>query len=239
MEFQFLGADLLNKEKWGSIVSIMEANFETSSPKVIDSLFAKYYSYLVVSGALYCMSRLNEGIDFSLKNVILETGQEWEPILNLNTMDSIPFENSNRDTWREKVIYSIFAENLHPVFKMLVDESGIDRSTLWAHVSYGIHYLYEKWIKEAESLVTKERLQADFLFVTKAANPNLFGRNRVNPLNLQFTVIDHPILSGETLRLRKKCCLRYLLPEGVCCTTCPRLKEEERKEVLVAYHAVR
>lgn len=235
----FRGTDLLKDEGLESLLHILGSSIQSPSRLVSASLFAKYYSYLVFSGPLYVMSHYNEPMDVSLDRISLITTEKWQPILQFNEPYT-PIQNRiARSEWRDQVIESVFKYNLKPIYELLTKLTKIDQDTLWAHVSYSVHWAYDEWIESAVDNVVKEQLKEDFNYLTKAAPGHLFGMEGMNPLDIKFTLIDHPIFPNKKFRLRKKCCLRYKLPDAINCTTCPCIDEDRRKQLLMAYFSAK
>jgi ferric iron reductase protein FhuF len=234
MRYRFEGLDLLDKDKLNEVLSVLGTSVGSSSPIIIASLFSKYYSKIVAAGALYGMSCLNESMNLSLNNTEFKTNDEWNPIILLKNKGTVPCPEYDREAWRENALRMIFAENLYPVFRQLTTLTRIDPSILWANASYSVHWFYDQWIEAAETDTDRKRVYTDFQFVTKEAKAELFGLQGINPLDLNYKVVEHPVDPTKTLRIRNKCCLRYGLPKGACCSTCPRLDEEARKEVILA-----
>jgi ferric iron reductase protein FhuF len=242
MKYRFEGVDLLQPEILDQLITVLGKETQSSFSIAHASLFSKYFVSLVASGALFAMSCLNRALDVSLDNISVELNDDWNALIllkrcdSLRDLNSIPFSRSeNREEWREKIIQSIFAKNIQPVFQSLVHHTGIKSELLWANTAFSIYYHFEKWMEEAKTDELKNQINHDFIFLTKEAKADLFGLSDKNPLNIDFDLIDHPLLSGEKFRLRKVCCLRYQLANGSCCTTCPRLDSDARKEALVEY----
>jgi siderophore-iron reductase FhuF len=232
----FSGKTLLEKKELFRLFDIFARDVGSSSPEVTASLITKYYSRIIGAGGLYAISVRNVGLNLSLEYITLQTSDEWSPIVQYaSTPDPFNATSADRRTWREGVLHSIFVNNLQPVFQSLATHTHIDISVLWANAAYSIHYYYEDWIQKAESDRLRAQIQDDFNFVTHQAGAELFGGLGQNPLDIHFKTIDHPLNPNQKLRLRHKCCLRYLLPEGANCTTCPRLNEDAREEILKAY----
>lgn len=232
--YSFSGKELLSKDELFRLFELFGKNVNSSSPEVLASLFSKYYSRIIGVGGLYAMSVLNTGLNLSLQHITLLSDDQWSPAVQYDSIDSTLLKHRDRHEWREHVVRTLFANNLQRVFQSLAAHTRIDISVLWANAAYSIHYYYPSWIDQAETDSLKARIQDDFDFVMRKAKAELFGCVGSNPLDLSFKTIDHPLIPDEKLRLRHKCCLRYMLPETANCTTCPKLTEEARKDVILA-----
>lgn len=233
-EISIHGTDLLQEDRL--MEALEQLGQMTKSPVSLEvaSLFSKYYSSLVVTGPLYAMSHFNTAVDVSLPHIYMESSHEWKPSIRIHsTKDRVNvFPSSKRYLLREKVLTDVFLNNIVKVFIQLEKCTGIRKSLLWANAAFSIHYFFERWIEEEKDPSLKKQISEDFTYVTQYARAQLFGEEAINPLNIQFDTIPHPLEKDKSFRLRKKCCLRYLLPESPPCTTCPRLTEGERLSVM-------
>ena len=221
--YRFSGIELQQKNKLGQLLELVGTSLQSPSPVVTASLFAKYYSYALISGGLYSLFHMGEKLDFSLRNISLQTGEKWSPSLVLEKRPTRMVGGAGK----KEGIDSLFFENLQPVYDSLVEHTGIKRQVLWAHASYAVDYLSRKWRGEAQNDFGHKRLDEDFQLIL----------GTVEDLQIKFTSIDHPLFMGEKLTLRKECCLRSCLPNASSCTTCPRIDHEVRKDLLAEYHA--
>lgn len=219
--YYFTGADLLKEEKIRQLLGILCSSLQAPNSIVTASLFAKYYSYLLLNAGFYSVMQLNRSLTLSLSNLtLIVPNDKWEPTIELKEE---PIEELKVDSSKERLllnmIQTIVEENLRPLYAKLSEVTYIKSHVLWAHASYAVHHLYDLWSKKG--VMTKADLQVIL--------------EKVHELDIKFQVIDHPLKAGEQLRIRKECCLRCLLPEGNKCTTCPGLDERERLVALQNY----
>jgi siderophore-iron reductase FhuF len=225
---------LLDKKQGKAFLDQVGAYLQSPSSVVTASLFVKRYLTVIV-GALYSMTFHSYGLNIALENLVITAEESWKvPSFTLRQPEGIGQLRGARDAWREQVIRHISDANLQPLIKAVSSYSGISPNVLWAHASYLIHYYYRLWQKEAESAELRERIQEDFRYLTGVQDPMLFGSCEKNPFNVTFAEVAHPANPGEVVRIRKHCCLAYLLPGGKCCYTCPNLDEEKRIEQILA-----
>lgn len=216
---RFLGRDLLQRDGLVELLTLVGDHLKAPSRTVAASLFAKRYSYLVMAGGLFAMVHHDVHIDLSLDSLRLHTNQDWAPSLQLAETGLPSLQHS---------LDSLFERNFKPLFCFLAQVGPIQESILWAHASYNVHYLFDLWMEEAET--EEEKLHVEQTFTSLLAG--------IPELAVVFEEIPHPLFPDKTLRIRKKCCLRYCLPEAGNCTTCPRIHEVERVESLRKYHGV-
>lgn len=229
-----LGKDLLQEDSLVELLQQLGQTVKSSVSIEVASLFSKYYSHIVATGPLYAMSHFNTAVDVSLSQIHMESSPKWKPLIRIHSTENCVsvFSSSERHLLREKVLKDVFLNNLVKVFNQLENCTGVKKSLLWANSAFSIHYYYERWIEDEKDPSLKKQISEDFAFVTQYAKAQIFGEELNNPLDIQFDRIPHPLENDKLFRLRKKCCLRYLLPESAPCTTCPRLTEAERLTVM-------
>lgn len=217
---RFFGRELLERDGLLELLTLVGAHLQSPNQTVTASLFAKHYGHLVIAGGLFATVHRGNHLDLSLDSLSLQTNEDWSPRLQLS--------NTCLPSMRDSLV-SLFENNLKPLYRFLSEIGQIQESVLWAHASYSVHYLIDLWVEEAETEEEKRHLE-EFFSTLLADTPEL---------GLAFEVIPHPLFSEKTLRVRKKCCLRYCLPSGANnCTTCPKLSEEERVDSLKEYHGM-
>jgi ferric iron reductase protein FhuF len=237
-ERSILGNDLLQEDRLRELLNQVGQTVNSPVSIEVASLFSKYYSHIVATGPLYAMSHFNTSIGVSLPHIHLESGSKWKPLIRIPSTGNCVkvFTSSERHLLREKVLNDVFLNNIVKVFNQLEKCTGVKKSLLWANSAFSIHYFYERWIEDEKDPSLKKQISEDFAYVTQYASAQVFGEESANPLNVQFDSIPHPLENDKLFRLRKKCCLRYLLPDSSPCTTCPRLTEGERQTVMKQYN---
>jgi|GEM_PF-901163 len=232
-------SELLDSERLEAFIIQAGEDLQSPTPAVTASIFVKRYLALI-AGAFYSMSIHSYGLYIALDGLILTGRESWrEPAFFLDKADGgIGFPQSSRVEWREAVIRHISNENLQPMINAFSRTTGISPNILWGHAAYLLHYYYDVWRKEASSPELRAQVEEDFRYLTEVEDPALFGSCEKNPFQVTYTTVPHPHLPGEQIRLRKHCCLAYMLTNGKCCYTCPTITEEKRSELLLA-HMVR
>lgn len=215
------GTDLLDFEKMHSMLEEIQSRLQAPSKKVAASIFSKRYSYAVAVTGLFAMSAWNKALDLRPENIALGTNGTdslWLPSLHLSDQTAREFSGSNRGSWLEEVVRSLFEENIDPVWNVLSEVSGLSKYVLWENTAIYIYWLYEKKMNESGFVIGSH----DFSFLLHPDNGPLFGNYTKNPLLRYY---GGPVSSGgEDTRFRKTCCLSFQLPGGGYCKTCPGLK---------------
>ncbi len=227
-------AGLLNKEEGKKFLREVGSHIQSPSYVVTASLFFKR-SLALISGGLYAMSLHSVELNISLSNVTLCGEDSWKlPGFFLREAGGWRPNPGDRDRWREQVVERMFQDTVKPLISALAAHTGIHTNVLWAHAAYIVHYYYDEWMRHAETDELRAQIAGDFQFLTRDAEPRLFGVRNRNPLQVEHTVIQHPNDANHPIRIRKQCCFQYRLPGGKCCYTCPMLNEEKRIEQILA-----
>lgn len=235
LRLQFSAASMLNKEEGKRFLREIGSDLQSPSHVVTASLFFKRFLALL-SGGLYTMSHHSLELNISLPNVTLRGESTWKlPSFHLQEAGFWRPDPADREYWREQVAQRMFRDTVKPLITALASYSGIHANVLWSHTAYIVHYYYDNWTSSAETTELGEQIASDFHFLTREAEPKLFGLRDRNPLNTNFTVIQHPSEADHPILIRKTCCLQYRLQGGKCCYTCPMLNEEKRIEQILAY----
>ncbi|MFY0543853.1 IucA/IucC family C-terminal-domain containing protein [Brevibacillus sp. H7] len=232
---RFSAASLLHKEEGKRFLQEVGSHIHSPSYVVTASLFFKRFLALL-SGGLYTMSHHSVELNISLPNVTLCAEGSWSlPRFHLREAGGFRPDPADRERWREQVAERMFRDTIKPLISALASYTGIHTNVLWSHTAYIIHYYYDEFMRRAETDELREQIRGDFHFLTKKADPKLFGLRDRNPMNNDFTVIPHPTEADHPIRIRKQCCFQYRLQGGKCCYTCPMLNEEKRLEQILAY----
>lgn len=218
------GRELLNHEVCLRLLKEWSEQMKVRSLPVVASQFAKHYSFTVVVPALYAMSALNERLDFSPDNVLIQsTWQNQQLYLQLQLRDwkAQLFGEENRKVWREQLLQTLFTHHIAPLWNQLHRLTGIPLSILWENLAGYIYWLYESKLKENEQ-DDKSFVRDDFHYLLYEAEASMF-REKVQPIKRYY--------SGAQAGFRKTCCLYYLVSEDqICCQQCPRLQKSKSED---------
>ncbi|BBI35823.1 IucA/IucC family C-terminal-domain containing protein [Cohnella abietis] len=222
--------DLLDKDKSLAYLDKVASIFEATSNVANASLFAKRYSFLIISSSLFAMSRYDKSLDYSIGNCHVEShhqGQAWLPKVRLTDWQVTRPEERGRNEWRDQVIRNVFADNLSKAWRALSKSASISISVLWENTAIYVYWLYENKFLEGANAELKAQVQADYDYLRSAAPGHLFGEAK-NPI----AKFDSPKVltsaSNEPIRIRKTCCYYYQASDepNDYCPTCPKLKHE-------------
>jgi len=134
----------------------------------------------------------------------------------------------SRAELRERVLNSLFAHHLLPLFERVLDVAKLSPDVLWSNVAEHADLVYEAARLRLDSL----ELQP---FEEDAASlldgPDLPGVAGPNPLRgwIERDPVDEPDFP-RPMQLRRICCLHYLIPDriGRLCSNCPLATREQR-----------
>lgn len=121
-----------------------------------------------------------------------------------------------REMWRKEVMEELFAVQLAPVLHTLAKIGPVSKAVLWENIMVRIAPLYSGRVEVSDQ--DKERVQADFAYLTQTASGDLFGERR-NPFT-RFT--DHEEDAPVAKSKRITCCYYYRMSEEYC-GKCPKL----------------
>lgn|GEM_PF-6060731 len=205
---------------------------DTSNTKVVGSFWSSWYLWFF-SAYFYEMSLHDQVFDISLDNIAIQYEGKNFIFQLLNPSRTIKLgEDESREEWRKKVIRSLFANHIKPVFDETAKLTKIDQATMWGNTSSSLQYLYERMISEFEEVSIKDKLEKDLQYMIREAEAEVIGGESKNPLDIQFSYVPDPEEEGKMLRVKHRCCLHFLLHngKGSYCYTCPTLSDEAREE---------
>ncbi|MBN2872321.1 MAG: siderophore-iron reductase FhuF [Halothiobacillaceae bacterium] len=104
---------------------------------------------------------------------------------------------------------------LAPVIETLARESGASRNVFWSNAGNVVEYLVGEMAQHPA--ITLEAQRDSFAFLDRRHLPS----GERNPLWRPVRYRSVPTGQGEIARLRRVCCIRYLLPATATCANCP------------------
>lgn len=236
-------AQLLDEEGALRYVQQLGDIYESEDLPFITSMLAKRYSYMIVAPALYAMTVFGKGIDVTPEHCTLEShfkGDIWLPHVRLDKPEPMALHLepeagqvlSEQDCGcvdadaaqrrREQYLSTIFAGHLQPVWNSLARAAGVSRAILWENAAIYVYYVYETLLADPSHDTYRERIEADFAYLTEEAPASLFGE-KWNPLARFNTPKRLSAGSDQPKRIRKTCCLHYLSGEDAgYCSVCPK-----------------
>lgn len=239
LELRRSGPQLLDRHVLLEILSTMSTYLATDNMAVIGSIFSKYYSKMAAAGGCYLATMLHVRADLSLDQIEWSsTTPVWDQYkLHVNPS---PFqrikEGPGEFITQEHIEHwtRLFREHLTPLYSMLAEVTNGRSALFWANTAFNLSYYFRAWEQSAKTEEQSARIRLHYQYLTGEAKGELFGLPE-NPLSIHFRSMPHPVRPEETFYVRSLCCLRYQLPDTGCCTTCPRLGDDERTEAILAY----
>ncbi|KMY53278.1 hypothetical protein AC623_04130 [Bacillus sp. FJAT-27231] len=218
-------ADLLEDQRLYAYLIQVKEKIEAANTTVAASLFIKRYSFAVLI-ALYSMSSLNKKLDFSFKNVCIETLNEadtlWLPSFRFNDLSVEKASSLNRSKWREEIVQQVFSGHVDVLFTHLKKHSKLSKLIMWENLYTYIRWMYQNLLDDPERSTHHDLITEDFHYIVKEGTSSLFGSYHQNPF---FRYEDQKELiekDGKLIQKRKTCCLSYLAgSKGKHCSICP------------------
>ncbi|MGN7453564.1 IucA/IucC family C-terminal-domain containing protein [Paenibacillus pasadenensis] len=221
--------DLLDRDKCLGYIGRAGEVFEGQTIAANASLFAKRYSYLTIASSLYAMSAMDKGLDYSIENAHIESvwrGSAWLPRIRLEKWEANRPEAGKREAWRERIVASVFADNISRAWNAISAYVPVSKAVLWENAAIYVFWLYENRFLEGLDEERQAIVRSDLAYLVEAP-PHLFGEKK-NPLGRYYGPKVATVASEEPIRIRKTCCFYYLAsddPEDYC-PTCPKINHQ-------------
>lgn len=207
--------------------------------RVATALWNKHFNAAVLSGPLAAMTLVGLGLDASLDNscLILRDGlpkallpvslasavvhtprlpDGWHGALAERTIDDL-------SAFRRHVLTRLLNQHLAPMIERLHVVTRLSPKIMWGNAGNLCAHLYETLAEHPRGATAAD----DRAFVLDAPYSEVLARP--NPLyqSVQSLPLAEPDLP-PTVRVRRTCCLRWRLPDGLFCYVCPCLTHDER-----------
>lgn len=225
-------SNLNHKELFEELINVYGSHIKALNSQVVASYFCGVYGWFL-AGVQYVLSYSDSTLNISLSNIELqlyyhEELKAYGICFRLLKVDEITFQKTERETRRNLFIELLYSENVAPLVNLLHTETKVRVIDLYGQLSIGLYHGYDQMLALAQTDEQKEKVQADFSFLTKELAPSIFKLNK-NPLNITYRMIESPREEGTLIRMKPSCCL-YYQTEGARskCYGCPRLSDEER-----------
>ncbi|MEK4030645.1 MULTISPECIES: IucA/IucC family C-terminal-domain containing protein [Bacillaceae] len=216
---------LLDDQQLCSYLLQVKDKIKAANTTVAASLFIKRYSFAILI-ALYSMSVLNKRLDFSFRNIWIETLDEeeplWLPSFRFSHLAADEPGNVDRVKWREEAIQQIFGGHIDLLFTHVKRQSRLSKLIMWENLYTYIRWMYESLLNTPEYHGQHETLANDFHYLVKEGAGSLFGSYHQNPLLRCESSQQRVEKNGTVIQKRKTCCLSYLAgSKGKRCSVCP------------------
>mgnify|MGYP001362137700 CR=1 FL=1 len=198
--------------------------------KVTSSIFVKRYAFLAVI-YLYALTAWNKKLDVSFENVILQTKMEeeaWLPTFYFKNL-GVKEAPQDRRQWRDEALKELFSDHIHVLINRLSKVTKQSQQILWENISLYIFWLYETVLSKTVDAELLNRGNQDFHYLVQEATGTVFGNHPVNPIKRFYENKRDNHELQEEVRVRKTCCLTYLLKgKKKFCKTCPLMNKSRR-----------
>jgi ferric iron reductase protein FhuF len=206
---------LLDTSMKDAINARFSKRFHDFEPRAALSIWIKYYINLIVPPALLCDLLLRFRLPLSLANIAFIIGDDsrvaavkiCEPPVNVDVAD--PFDRFGH----------LIFDHFEPLIEMWSVRCDITRRVLWSNVGN----TFEAMLGKVEAVSGRmDRIDGARWVMSQ----RLWKDGRPNPI--QGAV--HYVNQGDAdTRLRRVCCLQYLLPDRRSCKACP-VKEPGKRD---------
>ncbi|MEA9390262.1 siderophore-iron reductase FhuF [Acerihabitans sp. TG2] len=174
----------------------------------VASMWSKSYLSLFTGGWLIARVLLDKEIVAHPARLLLahnEAGLVTSVVVPNQGKNAAPVSSVNDFT-------PLFRQHITPHFTSLSEVAGVNVAVLWSNVASGVDTLFR--LLSASGQLSPEKQEAMSRLFTEKYWPD--GERNL----LYRPVFTRKSPTGETIRLRKGCCLRYLLPEMGYCKNC-------------------
>lgn len=172
--------DLLDRDKCLGYIGRAGEVFEGQTIAANASLFAKRYSYLTIASSLYAMSAMDKGLDYSIENAHIESvwrGSAWLPRIRLEKWEANRPEAGKREAWRERIVASVFADNISRAWNAISAYVPVSKAVLWENAAIYVFWLYENRFLEGLDEERQAIVRSDLAYLVEAP-PHLFGEKK-------------------------------------------------------------
>lgn len=205
------GSDLLDPAVLGPILERFARRYDQPEPRAVASQWAKWHFWMLLTPVVSASLLLEHGLPTDLDEVeviVAPDGQTTAFKLPHGGGRAAPADGFER-------FGPLVDGHIEPLIRALATQSGATAKVLWSNVGN----LFENLLRQIETSGMARGpgpAQARALLASR----DWPGR-RANPL---FEPVRYVERDGERKRLRRVCCIRYLIPSLDLCSTCPLVK---------------
>ncbi|MCM3713806.1 (2Fe-2S)-binding protein [Alkalihalobacillus oceani] len=140
-------------------------------------------------------------------------------------------EGPRTDEWRRTEIEQLIHNLLTPVVTTFSQAVDIRPRELWGQLAAGLEYGKTVGLSLAGDDEEAERIERDFQWLMKDADPALFA-SRKNALDFPHRLVESLSEPGVMKRMKPTCCLYYQTEQAKRkCVTCPRLTAADKAKI--------
>lgn len=205
------GSDLLDPAVLGPTLERFAGRYDQPEPRAVASLWAKWHFWPLLTPVVAASLMLDHALPTALDEIQVVQAPDGQtrafklPHGGARTAPADGFERFG----------PLVDQHIDPVIRALAVQSGATAKVLWSNVGNMLENLLRQI--EASGMARGPGLaQARALMASR----DWPGR-RTNPL---FEPVRYVERDGERKRLRRVCCIRYLIPSLDYCSTCPLVK---------------
>jgi len=196
-------------EQVPALLAAMRERYAGEDIRALLSQWSKYYFSVFVAAAVVVATGLRQPLHMGLdtSHVVLHDGMPqalWLPADAVGATVDDPAERYR----------SLCMDHLAPLIEAFAAAARMAPRVLWSNVGHTLEYAFSTLHESARTAVDKAYLFESRTFLdSDAPNPLLHAIRYIKPAS--------PLLPNP-LRVRRVCCLRYLLPgEEILCSSCP------------------
>jgi ferric iron reductase protein FhuF len=206
---------LLDASMKAAIGARFARRFQDYEPRAALSIWIKWYINVVVPPALLCDLFLRRRLPLALANTTFIIGDDSR--VAAVKICGPPDDVTGADPF-DRFGHLIF-DHFEPLIELWSARSDVTRRVLWSNVGNTFEAMLAK--VEAVSGRTDCLEGARWLM-----DQHLWKDGRPNPIH---AAVHYETRDGESVRLRRVCCLQYLLPDRRFCKACPVEEPTERR----------
>lgn len=205
------GSDLLDPAVLGPILERFARRYDQPEPRAVASMWSKFHFWMLLTPVVAASLLLEHGLPTDLDEIeviIAPDGQTTAFRLPHGGGRAIPADGFER-------FGTLVDGHIDPLIRAVSAQSGASAKVLWSNVGNLFENLLRQ-IEESGMARGPGPVQARALMASR----DWPGR-RGNPL---FEPVRYVERDGQQKRLRRVCCIRYLIPSLKLCSTCPLVK---------------
>jgi ferric iron reductase protein FhuF len=205
------GLDLLDPAVLGPILERFARRYDQPEPRAVASMWSKFHFWTLLTPVVAASLLLEHGLPTDLDEVeviIAPDGHTTAFRLPHGGTPAAPADGFER-------FGTLVDGHIHPLIRAVSAQSGASAKVLWSNVGNLFENLLRQ-IEESGMARGPGPAQARALMASR----DWPGR-RGNPL---FEPVRYVERDGQQKRLRRVCCIRYLIPSLELCSTCPLVK---------------
>ena len=196
---------LVLSDTFPTVVAHFEAQHGKTDYRAIVSIWSKWHFAIVMPPVLTAnlLLGLEASSAFAISEFAVSAEGKTISMSAPQTIRKVPDDDIER-------FLALLDDHLAPFVAELSRQTGVTQRIFWSNAGN----LFEAFVRRLEDVGFADRVGPADRFLRSRALPN----GRRNPLHAPVRYEQE----GERLaRRRRVCCLRYFVPDGVYCTTCP------------------